>query len=463
MSSNNNVNFQKCFAKDLPENARLDPSLGLDACPWLDRYIEFSQTWSSRSYEGYHEAIGLWLLSTIAARRVAIVFGKTRYTNLSILLVGRTTLYAKTTAVEIGKELLQRIGLDYLLLPDDSTPQAMIKEMAGKLPENYDKLSVDQKEHIKRSVKFSGQRGWFCDEFGGNIQLMMRKDGPYADLRSMLRKFDDTELNYEKATITRDKERIDRPYLALIGSITIADLAPFSCKGSGLWRDGFFARMGFIVPPEGLIKDGEFPRGARNIPDDLSRPLVDWNKRLGAPDTKIIDSALVDGSPHPCTLLNLSEEVRHAYYAYDKALREMLLDLNTQDLDGNYGRLPEKALRIAGLFASLGNCSTINMNHWVRAQQIVERWRRNLHELYNQVNEENLMKPKLTSLQKVRKAFIEKEEPTEREIVQYTGLSYDEVAQLLKQLEKEGKIIPQKAGKTIRYRRTNKVANQEHL
>jgi glutamine synthetase adenylyltransferase len=141
----------------------------------------------------------------------------------------------------------------------------------------------------------------------------------------------------------------------------------------------------------------------------------------------------------------------------------MLLDLNTHDLDGNYGRFPEKALRIAALFASLGNSSIIDLNHWARAQQIVERWRRNLHELYNQVNEENITKPKLTSLEKVKKAFNEKEEPTEREIVQYTGLSYDEVAQLLQHLEEDSAINHQKVGRTVRYRLTSQTINQEKL
>ena len=446
---------------ELMKSAQLSPYLGMDACLWLDQFVEFIRTWSPRSYEGYYEAIGLWLLSTIAARRVAIAFGKTRFTNLYILLVGRTTLYAKSTAVSIGKELLLRIGLDFLLLPDESTPQAMIKEMTAKLPEDYEKFSIDQKERIKRSLAFSGQRGWFCDEFGGNLQAMMRKDGPYADLRSMLRKFDDNEPYYEKATINRGKERIDRPYLALIGSLTIADLAPFAYKGSPLWRDGFFARMGLVVPPDGLIKEGEFPEGIRNFPDDLMKPLVNLNIRLGIPEIEIIAGVPVDSSSHPCTLLELSAEVRRAYYAYDKSLREMLLNLNTNDLDGNYGRFPEKALRIAGLFTSLSNNPVIELNHWAKAQQIVERWRRNLHELFNQVNEESKIKPKLTNLEKVKRAIIEKEAPTRREIRLYTGLTYDQFDQVLSQLEQEKKIIAQKVGKTVRYRRTSQVNNSE--
>ena len=52
----------------LPKHIILPLSLGSDACPWLDEYIDFSRYWSPRSYDGYHEAIGLFVLSTVASK-----------------------------------------------------------------------------------------------------------------------------------------------------------------------------------------------------------------------------------------------------------------------------------------------------------------------------------------------------------------------------------------------------------
>ena len=72
-----------------------------------------------------------------------------------------------------------------------------------------------------------------------------------------------------------------------------------------------------------------------------------------------------------------------AYYAYDNALVDMASD--NEDLLGNYGRLSEKALRVAMLFASLENDGLIEMKHWAKAQGIAERWRLNLHNLYTQL------------------------------------------------------------------------------
>ena len=38
---------------------------------WLEEYVDLSRIWSPRAYDDFHEACGLWLLSTIAARRLA--------------------------------------------------------------------------------------------------------------------------------------------------------------------------------------------------------------------------------------------------------------------------------------------------------------------------------------------------------------------------------------------------------
>ena len=90
----------------------------------------------------------------------------------------------------------------------------------------------------------------------------------------------------------------------------------------------------------------------------------------------------------PEKVYTLHPEVRTAYYTYDRALRELTRQRQDEDLDGSYGRFPMKALRIAGLLASLHDDSgkyTVWPWQWHRGQQIVERWRRDLHRLLGQV------------------------------------------------------------------------------
>jgi hypothetical protein len=126
--------------------------------------------------------------------------------------------------------------------------------------------------------------------------------------------------------------------------------------------------------------------------------LKNWHKRLGIPSCILtpktdkkgqpLDTYTIDVDPLPEKVYTLSPEVRTAYYAYDRAMRELTRQRHNEDLDGSYGRFPMKALRIAGLLASLHDDSdsyTVWPRHWWRGQQIVERWRRDLHRLMHQV------------------------------------------------------------------------------
>jgi hypothetical protein len=78
--------------------------------------------------------------------------------------------------------------------------------------------------------------------------------------------------------------------------------------------------------------------------------------------------------------------VQDAFYTYDSALLDLIQESENSDLDGNYGRNAEKALRVAALLASQAGASEITMACWAKAQAIAERWRVGLHQLYEQVN-----------------------------------------------------------------------------
>jgi hypothetical protein len=209
--------------------------------------------------------------------------------------------------------------------------------------------------------------------------------------------------------------------------------------------------MGLIVPPTGLIKNDRFPKGERQIPSNLLTPIRSWHERLGIPKVGIFEGQLTNLPTILTSRLTLSEETFEAYYKYDDALRTLMQTMNIYDFDGNYARFPEKALRIATLFASLERSSTINLNHWAKAQGITERWRSNLHSLYKQVIEENASSQKMTDEQKVQKAIEQKKAPTAREIQQYSGLEKTKIKEILETLQNSGKVTLEETGKTTRY------------
>jgi hypothetical protein len=408
----------------LPKHLLLPASLGSDACPWLDEYTDFSRYRSPRSYEGYHVGIGLFVLSTVSSRRISFDFGTTHYTNLPIALVGRTSTTAKSTVAKIGKEVLKSAGLDFLLLPDTATPQKMISLMTTVVPENYQRLTLLQQERITNQLAFAGQRGWYYDEFGQMFANMMKPNGVMADFRGLFRRFDDTEDRYENATQIRGIEIVDRPFLPIVAALTPADLLPFIQCGSALWNDGFLARFAFIAPPKDYYKKGRFPRERLVIPDSLIIPLRTWHETLGIPKVEIRGTN-VNIIPISPQILTLSDDVFNAVNDYGEALIEITASSPNFDLEGNYVRFPEKALRIAALFASFAGSTTIEMNHWARAREITEHWREDLHNLYSQLSEnKSVQKP--SNEEKVLRAIYRKGNPTRREIEQYTGLlSYD--------------------------------------
>lgn len=449
------------YFPELPESARIDQALGAGVGKWLTDYENFSRLWSPRAYDGFHTACGLWLLSTIAARRVSFHNGKQKYTNLYISLTARTSLYAKSTTAEIALQTLRCINVDWLLAADSATPQKFTSDLTTKLPDKYDDMTSDQKERARLRVGMSGQRGWYYDEFGQHVSSMMRDGGIMADFRGLIRRFDDNPERYEYGTIGRGDEIIERPYLALLANMTPDDLKPFARRGAALWGDGFLARFVLITPPIGERLRDRFPRGERKIPDHILKPLAAWHSRLGLPKVSIESGNLgkgekpgnqLDITPVQATILDLPEDTVDAFNHYNDALLDILASdsIQNHDLDGNYARLADKALRVAALLASLDDKKSITIEYWARAQGIAETWRAGLHRLYNQINLPGQSQASENE-ERLLSIIQEKKNPTRRELHQYSKLSYKDIDFILSDLIKAEEIEESINGKAKRY------------
>jgi hypothetical protein len=393
---------------ELPEAIKQQEALWTEACHWLDAYIAFSKKWSPRGYESYHEATGIALLSTVAARRVAFPFGQMEYTPFFILLVGESTLYRKTTTANVYDGLLYAAKLDWLLGANITTPQKLLTDMAGySVPKNYGKLDAEGQELVRKRLAMPAQRGWYYDEFGMHLDQMVREGGTMADFKGLLRILDDCKPTFSTATQTRGTEKIEKPYLSLLASLTPVDLKPYAEKGSKFWRDGLFPRFSFVCPPMGAKgKRDRFPIPLRVYPKELVEPLKAWHTWLGEAEIEITQGEDKQGEPDgnftinrirdlPERVLESGEEILDALYAYENALLDMVEEKRVPDaLSSSYGRLHKIALRVAMLLASFeardnqdeNYGGRIEMRHWARGQRFAEERRRDLHELYAQVN-----------------------------------------------------------------------------
>ena len=429
------------------------------------------RTWAPRAYDGFHEAVALFLLSTIAARRIKLQFGpRGVYTSLYIALAARTTVYTKSTTADIGLALLDAAGLSWLLADDDSTPQAFLRSLSRYVPSNYADMPPEEQEHIRRQLAFTAQRGWFYEEWGQHLEAMMQKNGYMAGFRSILRRLDDHKARYVSNTIARGREILYRPYISLLANVTPSDLQPFVKARSSLWRDGYIARFAFVAPDDTEGSAAEFPEGTLTFPSYMVSTLQHWHRRLGIPSCTLTPNSdkkgqplgtyTIDITPLPEKVYTLSPEVRTAYYTYDRAMRELTRQRKDEDLDGSYGRLPMKALRIAGLLASLHDDSdkyTIWPAQWYRGQQIAERWRRDLHRLMRQVHTSEVPSSPKRQLEDKLMRQAERSGPqTMRDFSTYQKThSRDEIEACVKTLVAAGEFVEYPTTKALKYGHPN--------
>ncbi len=288
-----------------------------------------------------------------------------------------------------------------------------------------------------------------------------------SDFHNLLRELDDGEAEYSAATILRGGEKIERPYLTLLASIPPSELAKYAQPGSKLWTDGYLARFHLVMPPKLNPGDDLIPNEAREIPEELWRPLREWHNRLGTPEIKLIKETdakdketgryRVRRGEYPEKECRLADGVYKAWGNYTKAMRMLVLKSANHDLDGCYSRFPAKALRIAMLLASLENDGLIEMRHWAWAQAYCERLRQNLHYTYAQLTkdaptQENKDEEKVLKYIRVfqGKGAI----PTARELAQAMHLKTLAVKSILQGLEEDNvveKVILNEAKQSIGY------------
>jgi hypothetical protein len=409
--------------------------------------------------------VALFVLSTLAARRIKIAFGAGQYTSLYLVLAGRTGLFTKTTAADLGVSLLQRVA-PYLLAADDSTPQALIRSMSGVVAPTYADMDELAQIREQRRLAFAAQRGWFYEEYGQHLDAMMDGHGGNMALwRSVLRRMDDTKELYQYETIGRGVEALHKPYLSLLCNLTPMDMAPFAKQDSKLWGDGFLARFAFSVPEDTDASDREYPREQFTIPAALITDLHNWHVSLGIPDCRIEPDLDAKGkekgtfhavpSPLPETTYTLADEVWASYYAYDRALRQLMKHQQAAYLDGSYTRFPAKALRIAALLSSLhsGGKHVIWPKYWARAQQITERWRVELHRLVQQIHAPQQEPGQRRTLEDaLLKQVRQRGAQTLREFgLFHKAHSREEITGVVKTLVAAGEFVITETGRTTRY------------
>ena len=411
------------------------PQINNDPPPphaWLDAYIEYSRQMSPEGYEHFHEACGIWLLSTVAARRIHFSLGESQeYTPLYFMLVAISTEFAKTETAKSITRVLKAAKLDWLLLSQEASPESFISELARtKLPPDFHELSNATQKRMEKRLLFAGQGGWLYDEFGNLIDGMMNERSYLASFKSLLRVFHNCPDHYERRTKAHGTEFISEPHLALIGLTTPSDLKRYAGRGKRLWNDGFWARFGMICPPpnaEPIHETRKYSTGFATVPSAVVQPLMDWHERLG--------QRLDPNDPLPQTQIHFSKSIWDHFDAFRLEVKQGRKNVNrTQhgatDLFSNESRMPMQCLAIAALLASVESGNVIEERHWRRARRFcgfLSEGVRNLYEMVNggEPTKEAEQEDRVVRAIKKGRAKEKKKGrdqwPTEREIIKNIG------------------------------------------
>jgi hypothetical protein len=398
--------------------------------------------------------------------------GQLHHTGLFMLLTAPTSTYAKTTTARIGLDAINDAGLSHLLLPDDLTPQALVRRMSATSVEMPTSVTPKTKDDAIHTLQFAGQRGWIYEEFGSKVTAMMNDASNHSEYKRLFRVIFDSLPAFETETLTRGNEKIYRPYIALLGMQTPADLVRYAGKNNSLWNDGFWPRFIFASPPQETAADyTTAPSGKRSTPRHLIAPLRNWHLAMRIPSSvesiesteltiqeikqgkKPKDKYVITKDPdmHPETIITWDVDARDAMDRYDRAMFNMSKGI-PEDLRGLYARQTNKALRIAGLFASMAGSTTITLSHYARAQAIMEIFRTELHHVYDTTTTTTVD----TGARKIEDKLIQLiganvTGVTKRDIYRRSHLDTATVEKTLQQLQDNGIVTRTNGPKTATY------------
>lgn len=352
---------------------------------WLDDYLEWTRQSCALAPEIFHEAMAMWLLATVATRRIKVnLGGQEIYPNLYVLVIAKTSLYRKSTAMGKAKEILKAAGLEPLLLPTDVTPEALFDELAGVKPANFDSMGMDDRKEWLLGRSVAAQRSFMKDECS-SIFANLKKDYNAGLTELLLEGYQGDGGKLKKLLKSKGLISVKDMCLSFLGATTPVMYSKYITNEES--ENGFIARFA-IITPEGIppynVCD-EPPPIPHSVVAQLRRMFLDvlpWhgNEKPHGSDlmSEVVTPPVMSASVAPEALEQLGE--------YRKALNyDMLIGNDVEESKAAaYTRLGTMAVKVALLLAAVDTQSgqvRIEPHHAYAAQLLCERWRESLYRL----------------------------------------------------------------------------------
>lgn len=189
---------------------------------FLNAYMDYTK--SSESPDNYHIWTALSALASVTRRKVFVDQGLyVLYPNMYVALVGPPARTAKSTAIRMGRRLIQGIP-GVAIGPDSCSREELIREMAQSKLDNQCSMTI-------HSSEFSS-----IVETSGISMIQFLTDIYDCDFRD--------PKGWRYATKTQGKDELVNPYLNMLVGTTpsyLADALPDTLVGHG-----FSSRVVFV-------------------------------------------------------------------------------------------------------------------------------------------------------------------------------------------------------------------------
>ena len=300
------------------------------------------------------------------------------YLNIWAVIIGRSTIMRKTTAMNLVNKDIQRI--DTAKYKNYKHKLDEYQRAINSAKENKEKLEIDNT--IKKYIIFPNdstveslaeilsvsKRGLLThSEFGAFLLQINR--GYSADAKQFLTNLYDVPPSYEISRTTKENTLLTRPYLSILGASTI-DWIKDNSNETDL-RSGFFPRFIFSI---------------RNIPDKNYIPLLELKRITQQSEyylnTRDIFDYLV--SFDEPVELKIENDAAKKHIEFDKDSYNELINFSENENEISFkGRLLIYSLKFAGLIALSEKRTFVTIEDIEDAIIIANYYKRNIELLLN--------------------------------------------------------------------------------
>ncbi len=399
---------------------------GASPTAWIDAYVTWASKRSPLTPPHFHAGIAYSLAACAIAGRVCAQTPQGRiYPNLYTLLLGKTSVYAKSVAMDLSDEVARLAMIDNRIINSVFTPESIVGELAGDKPSNLASLTAEAQDRWKQSHSWGAQRMFRLDEAGIFFNGLKRDyNAGFADLWMQ---FYDCPSTVERTTYKHGLHVIPRPVLSCLFATTPASIGHM-LRDSQQWQSGFWPRWNFCV-------GGGYPEFANatfiEAPREVHRPLFELGNSNIGPWT--VDVPLI---------VPVDADVYQEYEAMLEANRKLTWESDDYLASTALGRLHTKRLKLALILTVLqpGEHKTmrVSMPAWQATDKPVQQMRLDMEEAIRQAGRTE----RLTQEERVLR-FLKAHngDVLVRDLYKHLHISHEDLMNLLRPLLALGVII----------------------